>query len=382
MFEGNKNKILLLNSLLIVYVIIFQTVILSKFLKVNDLISASFMVIVTALAIGLFGFKRNSKSYLKDNIFFKTCILVILFFIVTYLVGYFTGFNHNAYSRKPLMILNNTFAPLVLIICMEIYRYVLVNSVNKKSKLIHVTTFALTIFEILVSINITSMAKIVMAFRITTTKIIPIITKNLLMTNLCLHEGYRSTLLYRIVMDTYIFLVPIVPDFSDYIVSCLGISFPILVYIYTISDIVEVKGKYKVQSFKDDFSIFDSIVLTCIICLVMLLSGLFPLVIIGVGSHSMNPEIHKGDAVIYKKVHKDSDIKEGDVLVFDVDGTLIVHRLIEKREENGTIYYVTKGDNNNASDDVSITIDDVKGIVSFKIRYIAYPSVYFSELVN
>lgn len=382
MFEGNKNKILLLNSLLIVYVIIFQTVILSKFLKVNDLMSASFMVIMTALAIGLFGFKRNSKSYLKDNIFFKTCILVILFFIVTYLVGYFTGFNHNAYSRKPLMILNNTFAPLVLIICMEIYRYVLVNSVNKKSKLIHVTTFALTIFEILVSINITSMAKIVMAFRITTTKIIPIITKNLLMTNLCLHEGYRSTLLYRIVMDTYIFLVPIVPDFSDYIVSCLGISFPILVYIYTISDIVEVKGKYKVQSFKDDFSIFDSIVLTCIICLVMLLSGLFPLVIIGVGSHSMNPEIHKGDAVIYKKVHKDSDIKEGDVLVFDVDGTLIVHRLIEKREENGTIYYVTKGDNNNASDDVSITIDDVKGIVSFKIRYIAYPSVYFSELVN
>ena len=382
MFEGNKNKILLLNSLLIVYVIIFQTVILSKFLKVNDLISASFMVIMTALAIGLFGFKRNSKSYLKDNIFFKTCILVILFFIVTYLVGYFTGFNHNAYSRKPLMILNNTFAPLVLIICMEIYRYVLVNSVNKKSKLIHVTTFALTIFEILVSINITSMAKIIMAFKITTTKIIPIITKNLLMTNLCLHEGYRSTLLYRIVMDTYIFLVPIVPDFSDYIVSCLGISFPILVYIYTISDIVEVKGKYKVQSFKDDFSIFDSIVLTCIICLVMLLSGLFPLVIIGVGSHSMNPEIHKGDAVIYKKVHKDSDIKEGDVLVFDVDGTLIVHRLIEKREENGTIYYVTKGDNNNASDDVSITIDDVKGIVSFKIRYIAYPSVYFSELVN
>ena len=183
-------------------------------------------------------------------------------------------------------------------------------------------------------------------------------------------------------MDTYIYLVPIVPDFSEYIESILGVCFPFLVYIYTISDLKEERDKTTLKSFKDDFSIGDSLVLTSIICLMILLSGFFPLVLIGVGSESMHPKINKGDAVIYKKINNDKDINIGDVLAFNSGNKIIIHRLVEKKVENGTIYYITKGDANNSVDDINTSIDDIKGIVTLKIKYIAYPTIWFNELVN
>ena len=114
----------------------------------------------------------------------------------------------------------------------------------------------------------------------------------------------------------------------------------------------------------------------------MLLSGLFPLVIIGVGSGSMHPKIDKGDAVIYKKVSSDKDIKEGDILVFQSGSKIIVHRLVKKETKKNKIYYVTKGDNNNSNDKNNLTIDNVKGVVTLKIKYIALPSIMFHDYIG
>ena len=223
MYGGNRKKVILLDIMLIIYGIIFQIVILNKLLKLSYLISASFMIIMVAITISIIGFRKDNKTELKKSIFYKTLILVISFLTITYLLGIFIGFNNNAYSRSPLMLLNNIFAPIILIVCIEIFRYILINSVNKQSKLINFTTTILIIFEIFISINITKLFTLLYLFRIITTKIIPIISKNIVMTSLCKYGGIRSTLLYRLIMDTYIYLVPIVPDFSEYIESILGI---------------------------------------------------------------------------------------------------------------------------------------------------------------
>ena len=313
------------------------------------------------------------------NILYKTSILVILFFIVTYLLGFLVGFDRNAYSRSPLMILNNTLAPVIIIICIELYRYILIKSINKKSVLNVVITIAIIIFEVFITVKLTKFLVLASAFKYLTTTVLPIISTNVVMTILCRYGGLRPVLLYRIVMGTYLYLVPIVPHFSDYLVSILGICFPIVLYIYVLGD---VRDEFSNVETKERFSIGNGIVLTFVICLAMLLSGLFPLVIIGVGSGSMHPKIDKGDAVIYKKVSSDKDIKEGDILVFQSGSKIIVHRLVKKETKKNKIYYVTKGDNNNSNDKNNLTIDNVKGVVTLKIKYIALPSIMFHDYIG
>lgn len=60
-------------------------------------------------------------------------------------------------------------------------------------------------------------------------------------------------------------------------------------------------------------------------------------------SGSMEPTIMTDDLIFYKE--KDT-YEIDDIIVFQFDGSLIVHRIIEDHEDG----YVTKGDNNNTDD--------------------------------
>lgn len=82
----------------------------------------------------------------------------------------------------------------------------------------------------------------------------------------------------------------------------------------------------------------------------------FPL--LAVASGSMRPTLNVGDLIIVQGFTSFSDINavpapDGTVVVFhkpsDPD-ELIVHRAIDKVDNNGTWYFQTKGDNNNTPD--------------------------------
>ena len=59
---------------------------------------------------------------------------------------------------------------------------------------------------------------------------------------------------------------------------------------------------------------------------------------------SMSDTIKIGDKVIVKL---GKDVTEGDIIAYQKDGEVIVHRLIEKNGDS----FVTKGDANNATDE-------------------------------
>ena len=98
----------------------------------------------------------------------------------------------------------------------------------------------------------------------------------------------------------------------------------------------------------------------------------------------MYPKIHKGDAIIYKKVYNENSIRVGDIIVYDddVQKRTVIHRLVAKKEENNVTYYLTKGDANNSIDSVNVTMKEIRGVVVFRIRYVAALSVWISELLN
>lgn len=82
-------------------------------------------------------------------------------------------------------------------------------------------------------------------------------------------------------------------------------------------------------------------------------------------SGSMMPTIEIGDGTVTQKV--DSNLLEvGDVIVFNYSSSsnqYIIHRIVEKIEEDGQIKYRTKGDSNVLADNVLVTLEMILGKV-------------------
>ena len=94
------------------------------------------------------------------------------------------------------------------------------------------------------------------------------------------------------------------------------------------------------------------------------LFGRTPLIVL---TDSMYPEIKSGDIIICKDISPE-DVKVGDVISFfdpeDKNGVAVVtHRVIEIiTDDDGELYFRTKGDNNNANDKASVPAENLVGL--------------------
>ena len=79
--------------------------------------------------------------------------------------------------------------------------------------------------------------------------------------------------------------------------------------------------------YKEGFNPWDIPVAVLLVVMIVLISGLFPHYMIGIGSDSMTPRINKGDAVILRKLEKDTVLKKKDIIAYSKDGKVVVHRI-------------------------------------------------------
>ena len=95
--------------------------------------------------------------------------------------------------------------------------------------------------------------------------------------------------------------------------------------------------------------------------------GKFPMIVL---TDSMYPEIESGDLIICNTAEAE-EIAEGDVISFyDPMGngtSVVTHRVLEIVNEDGKISFRTKGDNNNAEDQVLVPADRLIGIYQTRI---------------
>jgi signal peptidase len=97
-------------------------------------------------------------------------------------------------------------------------------------------------------------------------------------------------------------------------------------------------------------------------------------------SESMVPTLGVGDFILVGQVSDFDDVvaepqPEGDILVFLKPGTsdeYIVHRAVEKTNNNGEWYFVTKGDNNAVKDSRLVQESNVMGKVIGNIPILGY----------
>ena len=106
------------------------------------------------------------------------------------------------------------------------------------------------------------------------------------------------------------------------------------------------------------------------------LGGVFPMIVL---TDSMYPEIAAGDLIICNTLESE-EVQVNDVIsFFDPMGSgtsVVTHRVLEIVEENGQLSYRTKGDNNNAEDQVLIPQDKLVGIYRSRIPGLGHVAMF------
>ena len=103
--------------------------------------------------------------------------------------------------------------------------------------------------------------------------------------------------------------------------------------------------------------------------------GYTPLTVL---SNSMQPHLQSGDLILIRQVEF-KDVEVNDVITFkESDTKFITHRVIDVREQNGQVGFVTKGDNNNVEDSMIVMKDHLVGKQVALIPKLGYVSNFAS----
>ena len=201
---------------------------------------------------------------------------------------------------------------------------------------------------------------------------------NVLYNYISIRFGSRGIIIFRLITVLFVYIIPITPDVYLFFRTFLRMLFPY--FIYVVLEWSYARSSFAV-AYKDKKRNFigTTIVLAIVTIVVALVSCRFTFGVLVIGSRSMTGSINKGDAILYK-AYDDQKISVGDVIIFEKNGSKIVHRVVQITDVNGNIRYFTKGDSNDTVDEGYITSDDIFGVVEFRIKYIGYPTLWVREL--
>lgn len=364
---------------LIIYMIFYLNIVVKSYLKFEYIITSFFIIILAFVSFLLLGYRFTKENNKRKNIRIIVIYEIVLYFFIYFGFGFLFGFNKNIYSMNIVKMLMNVFAPILIIISSELLRNIVIQSNKDKKLVIILITILLALFELVSYVNYYHIETTEGLFKMIACGLLPLIAKHSLLSYLTYHTGLKVSLIYRMVFGIYPYVVPIMPNYGEFITCLIEMIFPFIVFI-SASNIITKNEHVEKEVVVKKFGLTDAIVTVVFLVLISLVGGVFNHKLIAVASNSMNPEFCRGDSVLIEKLNEDMKLKNGDVISFDYNGRNTIHRIVSKENKDGKIFYHTKGDNNNAEDNFLVPVDNIYGKVLFKIPYVGYPSILVNEV--
>lgn len=366
--------------MLIYQTIVFSILILNSFIS-NILGGYNFILFLLLLLVSfkfVFGFEKDRHRYTKD-IIYEVLIIILVFFILYYLLGVIVGFaktNYlNSYGIKTFII------PLILIIILkEILRYMMIKKCEESSLLSIITILLFIFLDVTEAIYYHNFNSNYNVFIFIALSLLPAISSNIVCTCVTKQTGYKPIILYLLVTKLYSYLLPIIPNPSQYLIAIINFILPVILG-YKIHNFLEKDKDTYIDRYYNKKRL-KSLCLPVIITLIIIYftSGYFKYYALAIASGSMNPKIKKGDIVIVEKIKDNySKIKQKDIIAYEYNGTIIVHRVEKILDLNGVYYFYTKGDANSSLDNYAIEQSMIIGLVRMNISYIGWPTVWLNE---
>lgn len=374
------NKILILEIILLIFLLFNSFV----FKMANVYVVTALLVPFLILTFVLMGFEKENFRNKKD-VLLNIIICLLIYYFVTYFLGLFTGFIRTSYSLSFINIIKNIFPVILLIVVSELLRYELFTKSKGNIPCFAIGYVVFVLIDVNLSVHMYDVTSYLGLTKMICLVVFPSVTKNILLIYLTQKVGCSNAIVYRLLTDLSTYLLPIFPDFGEYINVLLKTILPVAIMarLNNMFNYYELR-KIKSSKYNRRKLIIYTFITIALFVIVTLTSGLFTYQALTIGSGSMSPKIEKGDIVILKKVKKSElkTINKGDVLVYNHDDKIIVHRVVEILNANGQTSFITKGDNNDTKDSWVIKEDEVIGTVKLKIKYLGMPTVALNELLN
>lgn len=327
-------------------------------------------------------FRLDIRNDFKYRQILKTVMICLLFyFILIYIGGLFTGFAKTIYSFSFTNLIYNIIPTLIYIVLMEFIRSIYINRSNNNKIIIVLSCIVFIIYDSFSKFYLYNLSVSDDLYEYIGLVILVSIARNIFLSILCSKSNVINCIIYRIITELYIFVVPIVPNFGPYINSVLEITLPLIIGLILMSPSKRILPSPNMTK----RGRISSIVVVSILLLIILLnSGLIKYQMFVIGSNSMNPYIYRGDVIIARRTNSKEikQIKKGEILVFRYDKKIVSHRVYKIITRNNKLYFRTKGDNNDQVDDNLAKESDVIGTVSFRIKYIGLPSIWLREALE
>lgn len=385
MFKNYKKSYLIINIILIVLLsFLIANIIFLK--QTSYLFCILSLLIPFSIIFLIYGYEYKKRRYMYELIFyiFAYGLLILLF---TYILGIFIGFTQSVYKFGLDNIVHNIIPYTILIFISELFRYEIVRKGAGSPTSYILFTLISIIIDMTLFLTTYNLNNGDNQIKYICGIILPSIFKNVSLIYFSKMGGPIPTIIYRLIFDLKLVLLPIFPNFGLYFDSIINCIIPVLIFALIEFSIHKDEQRHTENIDVRKKFIYKYLLIVILILIVisvnLLSSGNFKYTLVSIGSGSMTPVISKGDAVIYKKIEKNNMPKVGEILVFKKDKKMVVHRIIEivQVDEKNQVYY-TKGDANDAPDGYPIEYKDMLGKVVFNIRYIGIPSVIINEAIS
>lgn len=373
-------KNLLFISLISIFLLFFNLFVKKQIFIYAESIMAAFMIVVVFLSFILFGYQKDKNNRVKNDLFLLVGQILASYFIIIYLLGIYFGYSKIVFSLKPISILNNLFAPIITFLCLEVFRYIIINNNRDNIKNIYFYSILFGLLELSVSTKYLYFSDFETIYKTLADFILPITIKQFAFGYLGYYAGLKPLMLYRIVIVLYTYVVPIQPDLGPALLCMCNILLPLVILIKT-NEFVEEENREKEYITKSSNSLWY--IGSCGVLVVMFLfvAGFLPIGMTAIASNSMHPTFDRGAVVLTLKV-KQEELKKGDIISFISENKTVVHRIDSIVEEQGEKRYITKGDANNVIDNGYVIYAQVKNKVILSIPLIGYPVLFVGELLN
>ena len=166
------------NRILIIIGIIFITLLANAFYPVlGSYTFIAFLGLIIVASIFFVGFEKDRGRYNKDVILL-ILIYSFAYYIVTYILGLFTGFNANAYSLTFLNIIRNSFPLIVIIVLSEFLRYILITKAKDRLIVLGLLIFIFSFLDVTLILRGYNLANTEELVKFVVLIAFPVISKN------------------------------------------------------------------------------------------------------------------------------------------------------------------------------------------------------------
>jgi len=338
------------------------------------LLAITVFLIAKHEGLNIFSFKKIRRWEIGKNPFQAALLIGGFQVSIMVIAGLFFGFGESPYAFTAFAILTNIIFVFSALIGIELARAYLIKKGTSNKRKITLTIALVTLFFMLIAIPPTdyfvlNFSDPAVAVKFIGETMIPLLAMSLFASYLAYLGGALAAIGYMGVLQAFQWFSPVLPDLDWAVTALIGTLAPAIGFLIIQNSIQLMQktpgGKRKRKKKKDPALSWTAIATVCVVFVFF-----------------SKAAIDVGDIVLVSEVPID-EIQKGDIIQFKNENMSIpvVHRVYDIVENDDSILFITKGDDNDEPDREPVLPGHIIGKVVFNLPKIGWVSIAIKEML-